>query len=553
MPTRPRQTTSSSEPQPVARTLALAGLTILLLLPFSGKAFHIDDPLFIWAAKHIQTNPLDPYGFDVNWYGVTMPMADVTKHPPLVSYYIAGWAAVLGWGERSLHVAFLIPALLVILVTYRLAARLCARPLLAALCTLATPVFLVSGSTVMSDTWMLALWLSSVHLWITGLDKSSVSRLLLGSASIALAAVAKYYAMALIPLLVAYTLFRTRRPTRALAALILPVALLGVYQWWTHERYSHGLLMDAASYATELNAWTLDKLVIGLAFTGGCIGVVCLLTRWCMGERLWLALALGALPLVMVRAIPLVETHGTDAARNPWPGAPIFALFAAGGVLVIALALRETIRRRDAETWLLSLWLLGTFLFASVVNWSTNGRSILPLVPAAAILLARGMPSDAGRAPAQWAIGAVIASAALVASAVAWSDLALADSARDAARALVTRHGGREERLLFEGHWGFQYYMEGGGAVPVDFQNTIVRAGDLIVLPENNTNVVPLSEDEYAFVESIEIPAGRWLTTLNHAIGAGFYADVLGPLPFVVGVIPPERYYVFRAIRGAPE
>ena len=44
-------------------------------LPFMNKAFHIDDPLFIWAAKHIQSNPFDPYAFNVNWYGGEMPMS----------------------------------------------------------------------------------------------------------------------------------------------------------------------------------------------------------------------------------------------------------------------------------------------------------------------------------------------------------------------------------------------------------------------------------------------------------------------------------------------
>src|SRR5881396_782333 len=85
------------------RLLLLAGLTALSLAPFLGKSFHIDDPLFVWAAKQVQVNPGNPYGFDVNWYGITLPMSEVTKTPPLTSYYIAAVAAVLGWSERTLH------------------------------------------------------------------------------------------------------------------------------------------------------------------------------------------------------------------------------------------------------------------------------------------------------------------------------------------------------------------------------------------------------------------------------------------------------------------
>src|SRR5436190_12967367 len=71
---------------------AVIFLSVLLLAPllvFLKRPFHIDDPLFIWVARHIQTDPLNPYGFAVNWYGFSMPMSEVTKNPPLASYYIA--------------------------------------------------------------------------------------------------------------------------------------------------------------------------------------------------------------------------------------------------------------------------------------------------------------------------------------------------------------------------------------------------------------------------------------------------------------------------------
>src|SRR5262245_63859678 len=105
----------------------------LLLLIFVNRAFYIDDPLFVWAAKHIQAHPGDPYGFRVNWYGSDMAMSDVTKNPPLASYYIALVAAVAGWSERTLHIAFILPALAVALGTFLLARRWCANPAVAVL------------------------------------------------------------------------------------------------------------------------------------------------------------------------------------------------------------------------------------------------------------------------------------------------------------------------------------------------------------------------------------------------------------------------------------
>ena len=50
------------------------------LLPFSGKAFNVDDPLFVYVARQITHHPLDPYGFKVNWFLDAVPMAHETKN-----------------------------------------------------------------------------------------------------------------------------------------------------------------------------------------------------------------------------------------------------------------------------------------------------------------------------------------------------------------------------------------------------------------------------------------------------------------------------------------
>jgi hypothetical protein len=44
----------------------LIGITVLCLLPFSGRAFHVDDPLFVWSGQQIAKHPLDPDGF--HWF-----------------------------------------------------------------------------------------------------------------------------------------------------------------------------------------------------------------------------------------------------------------------------------------------------------------------------------------------------------------------------------------------------------------------------------------------------------------------------------------------------
>ena len=532
------------------RLLLLAGLTVLCLAPFAGKAFHIDDPLFLWAAKQVQAHPGNPYGFSVNWYGVAMPMSEVTKNPPLTSYYIAAVAELAGWSERGLHLAFLLPAIVAIIGTYLLAERMCRRPLLAGLCTLFTPAFIVSSSNVMSDTLMLALWIVAVYLWVTGLESRSWILLTLSGVSIALCSLAKYFGMSLIPLLFLYSVLRERRVSWATAYLLVPVALLGAYQWKTHELYGRGLLLDAVSYATGARTgwskYSFEKLLIGLGFTGGCLGAT-----WLLAPRSWRPAALlsgGAVAITVTVAVAsarMIGGHGLgEGEQNLWVTAGLLGLFVAGGLAILTPATLALLKRNDPDEMLLALWILGTFAFAAMVNWSTNARSILPLIPAAAILMMRQLDNRRNAGLSARPMIAGVAAAAVVAMGVGWADFEYANSARQAARVIHEKYRGNPRGLWFEGHWGFQYYMDALGAKAIDSHATQLYPGDIIVIPENNTNVSPAPEGRTRLVETIEVPGGRWISTMR--LGAGLYSDAFGLLPFTVGRVPAERYKVYE-------
>src|SRR2546423_14413339 len=131
---------------------------IAALVPFLNKAFHIDDPLFLWMAQQVSQRPAGPYGFSVNWYVSAKPMFSIMQNPPLNAYYMALTASFLGWTEPAMHGAYLVPAVAAVLGTFFLAQRLSGSPLLGALLTVFMPSFLLSPPTVMLDVWLLALW-----------------------------------------------------------------------------------------------------------------------------------------------------------------------------------------------------------------------------------------------------------------------------------------------------------------------------------------------------------------------------------------------------------
>jgi hypothetical protein len=212
-------------------------------------------------------------------------------------------------------------------------------------------------------------------------------------------------------------------------------------------------------------------------------------------------------------------------------------------VAVLALPIIEMKRRRTAESWLLLLWVLGTFGFC-LFNWTINGRSILPMAPVVAILLLRRIKDMGGPTRSfRWCVGAGVALSLVV----AFADCRLAGSARTAVKEIAQRVETLPKHTIwFQGHWGFQYYAQANGWRPFDSGQPQPRSGDLIVLPVNNTNLHPIPPQNVERLFTTEIPVAPWVTIMSRALDAGFYSDQRGPLPFAFGVVPPEKYYILR-------
>jgi 4-amino-4-deoxy-L-arabinose transferase-like glycosyltransferase len=540
---------------PLYRADVLLGLlTLLCLLPFSGKAFHIDDPLFIWAAQQITRHPFDPYGFKVVWYATQMSMSEVTKNPPLGAYFGALVGSIAGWSERAMHIGFLVPALTLVLGTYHLARRFTRSAWLAAAATLLTPGFIVSSSSVMCDTMMLAIWVAAVLFWIKGLEPFNPVYLLSSALLMTACPLTKYFGVALIPLLFVYSLVRLRRLGGWIFFLLIPVAVLAGYQVWTHSLYGRGLLSDAASYASvrrdDARLDLFSKAIVGLSFLGGCA-----LTGLTFVPLLWSRKQILAGAILSLLAGLLAGNGGIHPPELLWH-APVMLKIAqlmilvGGGISILGLAFADLWERRDADSLLLVFWTLGTFVFAAFLNWTINARSILPLLPAAAILLARRLDSKPFppllRFPRLLLLPLILSGAISLAAAA--SDAELAGSARKAADFLHRQSPADSAHTFFEGHWGFQYYMQSYGAQPVDIHSFRFNPGLVIVIPENNSNVFGIPPGVPASQQLVEIKTNPWIATMRPEVGAGFYFSGWGPLPFAFGAVPPERYHVMTLL-----
>src|SRR4029077_709009 len=516
---------------------------IAALGPFLNKAFHIDDPLFLWIAQQVSQHPGDPYGFSLNWYGNSEPIFSVMQNPPLSSYYMALAATFLGWSEPAMHGAFLVPAVAATLGTLFLARRLCDSPLLAALLTLFTPVFLVSATGVMCDVWLLALWVWSVESWLRGLERHSYQFLLLASVLAAAAALAKYFGASLVPLLAAYTLVRDRRFTYRLLFLLIPVTVIIMYEVMTKAKYGEGLFSNAMIYPlqhrTSAEKHLFAQCIIGLSFTGGCLFPAVFYVLFLKSRHV----LISGLAIFVALLLLLYFGIGRGLAPGSITITPPEAMFATTGIGILALAVTDVAQRRTADSVLLSLWVIGTFFFAAIMNWSITARTFLPMAPAVMILLLRRFnTSQASNGRTLWW---PLLPAALVSLLGTTADYKFANTSWLASSYFQNRFQTEPGTVWFEGHWGFQYYMEQWRAKPVDQNQRGIVSGNLVIIPWANTNIRLTSPATTDLKEQVNFPQFL-LATMSSEMGAGFYSNIGGPLPWVFARIPPELYLVFR-------
>jgi hypothetical protein len=369
------------------------------------------------------------------------------------------------------------------------------------------------------------------------------------------AVMCKYPALQLVPLLAVVALHRRNWPIQILALLMPVLAVVG-FQWLSRRVYGSDYVGVATSYAA--NQWVehlktiLPQLLVGLAFVGGSAlpaGLAILATsrpRWLI---VWLV---GMIALfVAVKLLPSLMPFNAGGESRRAALSVQFAILASIGVAIIFATLGSIVRQRPRSSLLLVLWIIGVFIFATMVNWTINVRSLLPLLPSAPInaaghVVLTGLRLTPARilTLASWL---VLSSAIAIAAATA--DVSMARASRRAAEIIHQRARGYPGTIWFCGHWGFQWYMEQNGARAFDPDQEI-PAGGLVIIPSNNSNLLTFPQGMLRPRDLITLETFPWLSTQNAKTGAGFYSSLAGPLPFAFGPAAQEQFRVYTIVRG---
>ena len=465
---------------------------VFIALPFLDKAVHIDDTLFLYMARQILKYPLDPYSFFVNWEYATERAFDFFSNPPGMGYFLAFVLSRFGENERVLHASYLIFSIPAGYSMAFLARRFTPLPSVALLLLFFSPIFMITSHNLMPDMPLLALYLSSLALFIRGAEREKTFPLLLSGIFAGIALLFRYNGISLLALLFFYhLLYHGFTRPRHFIALIAPVAILCGWCVLSQIAYGEVHLLKHIGFqqygqGTDLARVKLFLLANFLYLAGGALFPLVLLSPFFAGAGIMNKL-IFFLPLVLFGFLYRKYNGYLELTYNI-PNTILLSTFFVALSYFLMAALKEScmgIVKRN-EHWRDPLFLL--FWFFLVIGIQTSGihtsaKYMLLAVPPLILLFVRSLSVDMLQS---WK-GRILITLLLLFSTgwgflMAAADYELAGVNRKIARYCEDKIKiGKENTLWFLGHWGFQYYMEEKGFRAYEAQSELPKKGDVLV------------------------------------------------------------------------
>lgn len=532
------------------RELAIvAAFTCLAFLPFVGKAYHIDEPLFLAPARHILGDPLHPLDFEFNWYGRAVPMSEINNTPPLTLYALAAGLKLTGGAELPMRLLFLPFDLLAALSLYLLAARFLSRPLLPTLIVIASPAYLLSMTLLYPEKLMAAFGFLGLWALVKGVDEGSrawywISAVLLGGAALA------KYAGILFFLPAAGFALQRGVPLRRLA-IYLAAASSGLAAYFILDRVLGGGAVGSAWRVTSQASgmpWSdwAHKTRSVLAFAGGG-GVVTaawpLLSPSSLApspRRRLLVVGLGA---VLILFAPYFDLAPIVRPIDRLTG----ILFSCGALLGFAgLFAGEACRMKGWALW--APWTLAVLLMLLFLYWSIMARLVAFMIPPLVFAMAERFESDWPARRLNRLYGASLVVVAALSLSLAWVDHRHAAVQKELSRGIAGDYLAQGRTVWCAGHWGLQYYLEKAGARMLDAAVggwERVRPGDVVIVPKVNSNVLRPKSPVASDVTTVTVDHPLPLRLVSGWTGeGGFYSNVTGFLPYSLSREPVEEFSV---------
>lgn len=360
---------------------------------------------------------------------------------------------------------------------------------------------------LMLDVPAVALGLAAVVLFVRADERRNPWLAATSGLVAGLAMQTKYTALLVPPLLVCYGLAHRRVGLAAVAVLVAVAAFAGwealvaaKYDGQSHFLY-HVKAQQAppddrpADPAARLTAWWREKsaLVPPLTAYLGCLVVgVGLYAGRAVGWPRWVVAAAAGLWIVGVGLIAVLPHGKTVIVPGKltldavvWRTAGVIVLFSAPVWAVILLLRRKRFGfRRSPDSLFLVGWVVLEIAGYFVLSPFPAARRVigptLALGLLAARLVSRVSRARPDRRPPAWVLPFGAAAGFFVAGVDTLDALPEKQLAGQAAA--WVRANDPQARVWYAGHWGFQYYCEREGMLPLT-PGAAVAVGDYLVLP----------------------------------------------------------------------
>lgn len=516
-----------------ARSAAvLLGLVLVLFAP---SAYRIDEPNIIAIAEQISAQPLDPYGFEINWLGTEEPAYRVLANPPLTPYWLAIWGSLFGWNETILHLSMVPFALLAFWSMLQLS-RNVVKSDRGSLLFLISPAVVLAATVVMPDVMALSLTLFAVAVGFDERRRESLWWTSLGCLAAAAAVVAKYNAIVVVVPLAALFVIH-RRKTLLFLAASAPLGLaLWSYAGWVKYGSAHVLLHAGSQAAAGVFPLHGTLTAFGLATFPLVIGIPLLLK----GERWSIAITCAAAIAAAVSAIAL--------QYEVIPAALV--------VVATSVAVRVLLLPFDRSTLSLStrvvlgLWMYVALAFQMRQLFAAV-RYTLPMLPPALLLVVGAFSVGMRRATLLVASSFGVLLVALLAIA----DATDAHGYRRVAQMAAAKSAASGGTLYYSGHWGAQFYLERLGARQyARSEKPPLRCGDLLVVAREALPEIRRADVARPCVEKwseVRFDSVLPIRTIDCAARANFYGPAVGgcdrfPLLLPFGISRGEDVFDFE-------
>jgi hypothetical protein len=526
----------------------------LLLLPFLNKPFTIDDPLFLREARHALVDPLHPADFEQVWNaGDRLKLSQYLLGGTLPAYVLLPVVA-LGGREWMAHLYQLLLLCGFLVASVSVARRLgCDRRQAntVGLLIASNPVTLAMAATCMPDVMAMMFGMAGMdrlllfreeRRWGAGL----ASGLLLAAAVLCRASTAPLVLVAALLLMPA----TWKRAAECLWPLGVAAAAVVLFLGLNRGPAANAGATVGAAFQTLTSVRNVPRnLVAFLCFQAltGPLLVYALLTR---GRKF--AGVVAALVALGVAGSMLAGVLGGPASLV------LYAVPAALGVCFILALLGVVGQASACQRPLAGGLSLSSPGGLPLVVWLGAGLVALPYVYMGAKYLLPGVPAAAllivlhaarvrqRRYPLTVAL--VVALGWISGALIVVGDTTLAWSQREAVDRLVAPRIHRGLKVWAGGQWAFLAYAEEAGAQALANTPPLPGPGDIIVVSRLDYYGMLLRLPIRLELLNTQTDRRCGAFVLNRRLGAGFYSNRFGYLPFAIGCGEVNAYDLYRVL-----